>query len=133
PGHKELEPLQYCKVAAAASVSRRKAEACIEGTTSLLSRCLSNGENVALVLGDVGVLLVEGSKVAMKFYCPFLERVAGKENLERVGLQVSQLPDAVGSSRVPMASLTSSGRVVVFPEFALPFVPKPPPREPGKA
>ncbi|NWR61638.1 CCD81 protein, partial [Bucorvus abyssinicus] len=54
PGHKELEPLKYFKVAAAVSMSRRKVEGCIEGTTSLLSHCLAKGKNVALVLRDVG-------------------------------------------------------------------------------
>ncbi|NWR63628.1 CCD81 protein, partial [Bucorvus abyssinicus] len=54
PGNKELEPLKYSTVAAVASVSRQKVGACIEGTTSLLSRCLGKGENVALVLRHVG-------------------------------------------------------------------------------
>ncbi|NXY80490.1 CCD81 protein, partial [Glareola pratincola] len=54
PGNKEVEPLAYTKVATAASVSRLKAESCIQGTVSLLSRCLGKGENIALVLRDVG-------------------------------------------------------------------------------
>ncbi|NXS50961.1 CCD81 protein, partial [Balaeniceps rex] len=54
PGNKELEPLKCGTVAAAASVSRRKVEDCIQGTTSLLSHCLGKGENIALVLRDVG-------------------------------------------------------------------------------
>ncbi|NXN48337.1 CCD81 protein, partial [Rhinoptilus africanus] len=54
PGNKELEPLSYAKVATAASVSRLKAEACIQGTMSLLSCCLEKGKNIALVLRDVG-------------------------------------------------------------------------------
>ncbi|NWS50884.1 CCD81 protein, partial [Probosciger aterrimus] len=54
PGDKELEPLHYSKVATAARVSRRKARCCILGTTSLLSRCLGKGWNVALILRDVG-------------------------------------------------------------------------------
>ncbi|NXV72326.1 CCD81 protein, partial [Atlantisia rogersi] len=54
PGNKELEPLKYGEVAAAASVSRWKVVACIQGTLSSLSHCLGMGENVALVLRDVG-------------------------------------------------------------------------------
>ncbi|NWX49402.1 CCD81 protein, partial [Steatornis caripensis] len=53
-GIKELEPLKYAKVATAASVSRQKAEVCIQGTMSLLTQCLRKGENIALVLRDVG-------------------------------------------------------------------------------
>ncbi|NXV98573.1 CCD81 protein, partial [Calonectris borealis] len=54
PSNKELEPLKYAKVAAAAHVSRRKVESCIQGTTSLLSYCLGKGKNVALILKDIG-------------------------------------------------------------------------------
>ncbi|NWZ73959.1 CCD81 protein, partial [Acrocephalus arundinaceus] len=54
PGGKKLEPLKYAKVAVEASVSRRKAECCILGTTSLLYHCLEKGVSVAFVLRDVG-------------------------------------------------------------------------------
>ncbi|NXX74033.1 CCD81 protein, partial [Urocolius indicus] len=53
-GNKELRSLKYAAVAAQASVFRQKAESCIQGTVSLLSHCLGKGENVALVLRDVG-------------------------------------------------------------------------------
>ncbi|NWQ84483.1 CCD81 protein, partial [Columbina picui] len=54
PGNKDLEPIKYSTVAAAASTSRRKVEGCIQGTLSLFSYCLGNGENVALLLKDIG-------------------------------------------------------------------------------
>ncbi|NXK01133.1 CCD81 protein, partial [Corythaixoides concolor] len=116
PGNKELEPLKYFKVAAAASMSWQKVESCIQGTTSLLSYCLGKGENVAFVLQDVGVLLIEGTKVQMKFYYGFLARLSGKKNLEKVIFEVSQLLDMVVSPVVPVASLTFSCRAVVFPK-----------------
>ncbi|NWU52781.1 CCD81 protein, partial [Dromas ardeola] len=114
-GNKELEPLRYSKVAVATSVSRRKAEDCIQGTTSLLSHCLGKGENVALMLKDVGLLLIEGTKVQMKFYHDFLEKLSGKENLEKVIFKVPKLLDVMVSPVVPVASLTFSGRVILFP------------------
>ncbi|NWW97283.1 CCD81 protein, partial [Rhynochetos jubatus] len=132
PGNKELQPLKYAKVAAAASVSRQKVNCCIQGTTSLLSHCLGKGENVALVLRDVGVLLFEGMRVQMKFFYNFLERISGKENLEKAGFKVPQLLDMVVSQVAPVASLTFSGRVIILPEFELEFVPKPPPRDSRK-
>ncbi|KFQ82724.1 Coiled-coil domain-containing protein 81, partial [Phoenicopterus ruber ruber] len=132
-GDKELEPMKYAKVAVNASVSQRKAESCIRGITSLLSHCLGKGENVALVLRGVGVLLIEGRRVQMKFYYDFLERMSGKRNLERAAFKVPQLLKMVVSRVAPIASLTFSGRVVIFPEFELEFVPKPPPRDPLKA
>ncbi|KAM6225514.1 coiled-coil domain-containing protein 81-like isoform 1-T1 [Spheniscus humboldti] len=132
PGDKELEPLKYAKVATDASVSRRKAEGCILGITSLLSQCLGKGENVALVLRDVGVLLIEGRRVQMKFYSDFLERITGKRIQEGATFKVPQLLDMVVSRMVPVASLTLTGRVIIFPEFELEFVPKSPPRDPLK-
>ncbi|KGL87061.1 Coiled-coil domain-containing protein 81, partial [Charadrius vociferus] len=133
PGNKELEPLKYAKVAMAASVSRRKVEVCIQGTTSLLSHCLGKGENVALVLRDTGVLLIEGRRVKMKFFYNFLERISGKKNLEIAGFKVPELLDMVVSQVAPVASLTFSGHVIIFPEFQLEFMPKSSRRDPLKA
>ncbi|KFV96861.1 Coiled-coil domain-containing protein 81, partial [Eurypyga helias] len=133
PGTKELEPFKYAKVAAAASVSRQKVDCCIKGTTSLLSHCLGKGENIALVLRDVGVLLFEGTRVQMKFFYNFLERISGKENLEKAVAKVPWLLDMVVSQVVPVASLTFSGRVIILPKFQLEFVPKAPPGHPLKA
>ncbi|NWY58023.1 CCD81 protein, partial [Chionis minor] len=123
PGNKELEPLKCSKVALEASVSRQKADSCIRGTASLLSRCLGKGENVALILKDVGVLLIEGPKVRMRFYYQFLERLCGKENLEKAVFKASawvpQLRDMVVSPVAPVASLTFTGRVIIFPECVI--------------
>ncbi|NXS39437.1 CCD81 protein, partial [Balaeniceps rex] len=115
PGDKVLEPLKYAKVAMDASVSRRKVEGCILGITSLLSHCLGKGKNAALVLRDVGVLLIEGRRVQMKFYSDFLERITGKRILEGAAFKVPQLLDTVLSRMVPIASLTFTGCIVVFP------------------
>ncbi|XP_074705195.1 uncharacterized protein LOC141933951 [Strix aluco] len=98
PGNKELEPLKYCKVAAAASVSRQKAEGCIQGTVSLLSYCLGKGENVAFVLRDIGVLLIEGTTVKMEV----LLRLPGDVVWEgELGTSDFQGPPAAGHGGVP--------------------------------
>ncbi|NWI35156.1 CCD81 protein, partial [Sula dactylatra] len=133
PGNKEVEPMKYAKVATDAFVSRHKVENCIQGTMSLLSYCLGKGENVALVLRDVGVLLIEGRRVQMKFYSDFLERITGKRMQEGAAFQVPQLRDVVVSRAVPIASLTFTGCVVIFPVSEREFVPKPPPRNRRKA
>ncbi|NXQ88822.1 CCD81 protein, partial [Nyctibius grandis] len=116
PGNKELEPLKYAKVAVATGMSRQKVEDCIQGTMSLLSCCLGKGENVALVLRDIGVLLIEGTKVQMKFYYDFLGLLSGKETLEKAVFKVPLLMDTVVSRTIPVASLTFSGRVIAFPK-----------------
>ncbi|NWU90606.1 CCD81 protein, partial [Upupa epops] len=124
-GNKMLEPLKYTKVAVAASVSRQKVESGIAGTTSLLSYCLEKGENIALKLKDVGVLVIEGTKVQMWFYRDFLDTLLGKENVKNV---VSKVPQLL-SHRVPIASLTSSRRIIIFPEFEQALAPRPLPRD----
>ncbi|XP_040550292.2 coiled-coil domain-containing protein 81-like [Gallus gallus] len=94
PGHKEAESLKYTEVAAAAS----------------------ERENIAFVLKDIGVLLIEGAQVQMKFYYDFLEKVCGKVNLETAVFKVPWLLDMVVSRVAAVASLSRSGRVAVFPE-----------------
>lgn len=83
-----MQPLKYTEVAAAASVTWQTGKACIFGTTSLVSHCLRKGENIAFVLKDIGVLLIEGAQVQMKFYYNFLEKVCGKVNLETAVFKV---------------------------------------------
>ncbi|NXY12284.1 CCD81 protein, partial [Pteruthius melanotis] len=60
PGN--LDPLRTFAVAAVLGLPRRRVEGTLQTTMSLLSRCLGTGEDVALVLKDIGVLLVERRK-----------------------------------------------------------------------
>ncbi|KAM4637283.1 coiled-coil domain-containing protein 81-like isoform 1-T3 [Amazona ochrocephala] len=129
-GDKELKPLSYSKVATDARVSRCQAKRCILGTTSLLSRCLGNGHNVALVLRDVGVLLMEEGVVRMRFYPTFLHGIVGKRIPRGDAAESLRLLGLVVSPMVPIASLTSTGNVIVFPEFEQGVGSKRPPRTP---
>ncbi|NXX67001.1 CCD81 protein, partial [Spizella passerina] len=113
PGN--LDPLQTFEVAAVLGLPRRKVEGSLQATMSLLSQCLGMGEDVALVLRDIGVLLVERRKVQMRFYLSFLEAVAGKDNLEKGIFKIQELLDMVVPRGVPVAALTSFGSVIVFP------------------
>ncbi|NXI06552.1 CCD81 protein, partial [Irena cyanogastra] len=128
PGDKQLEPLKYAKVATEASVSRRTVESCILSTTSLLYHCLEKGVSVAFVLRDVGVLLIEGSMVQMRFYLDFLEKVTGERIQDRDTLKALQQLDVLVSRAVPIASLSFTGHVIVFPDFEQAFVPTSLPR-----
>ncbi|NWT94392.1 CCD81 protein, partial [Urocynchramus pylzowi] len=116
PGGKQLEPLKYAKVATEASVSQKKVLCCILGTMSLLYQCLEKGVSVAFVLRDVGVLLIEGSTVQMRFYLDFLKKVTGKRIQDRATLKALQQLDMVVSRGVPIASLSFTGCVIVFPK-----------------
>ncbi|NWZ30528.1 CCD81 protein, partial [Asarcornis scutulata] len=115
PGHKELEPLKLPEVAANVYMSSQRVDSCIQGTVSLISRCVGKGENIALILKDMGVLIIEGTRVQMKFYYEFLEKLSGKENLQKALFKIPRLMDKVVSRVTPLASLTSSRHVIVFP------------------
>lgn len=54
-----VELLKYSEVATATSVTWQRAKMCIQSTVSLLSSCLKNGKNVAVVLKGIGVLHID--------------------------------------------------------------------------
>ena len=87
--HRKVEPLEYSKAAAAASLSCETLRTCIQSTVSLLSGCLQNGENVAVVLKDIGVLHIDGLTFQMKFFFDFLEKLSGKDTFRRAVFKVS--------------------------------------------
>lgn len=89
PGDKLLEPLRYAQIAAATFVSAKRVVGCIQATMSLFSRCIRKGRNVALILKDIGMLLIEGTRVQMKYYHDFLEMMTGKDKLKEALLRVS--------------------------------------------
>nr|XP_038039319.1 coiled-coil domain-containing protein 81 isoform X2 [Anas platyrhynchos] len=86
---------------------------------SLFSRCIRKGRNVALILKDIGMLLIEGTRVQMKYYHDFLEMMTGKDKLKEALLRVPGMLDLVIPRTATAASLTCSGHVIIFPEFEL--------------
>lgn len=89
---------------------RKKVESCILGTTSLLYHCLEKGLSVAFVLRNVGVLLIEGSTVQMRFYQDFLEKVSREMVQDRATLKVSLLfPPMLGQSPSSSPALLAHG------------------------
>ncbi|NXI69536.1 CCD81 protein, partial [Anseranas semipalmata] len=128
PGNKLLEPLRYAQIAAATFVSSKRVVGCIQATMSLFSRCIGKGRNVALILRDIGMLLIEGTQVQMKYYRDFLEKMTGKDTLKEALLKIPGMLDLVIPRTATAASLTCSGYVIVFPEQRK-AVPLPPPRQ----
>ncbi|XP_019474449.1 coiled-coil domain-containing protein 81 [Meleagris gallopavo] len=119
PGDKVLQPLRYTQIAAATFVSPKRVVGCIQATMSLFSRCIAQGRNVALILRDIGMLLIEGAQVQMKYYCDFLEVMAGEDTLKEALLRVPGVPSSAIPHSAAPASLTRSGCVIIFPEFEL--------------
>eukprot|EP00076_Gallus_gallus_P035645 XP_025001183.1 uncharacterized protein LOC112530869 [Gallus gallus] len=64
----------------------------------------------------------------IKYYYDFLEKLSGKEKFRKVVFKAPWLLDTLVSRVAPVASLTHSGRLVVFPMFQKQVAPKPPPR-----
>ncbi|XP_015706897.1 LOW QUALITY PROTEIN: uncharacterized protein LOC107307919 [Coturnix japonica] len=126
PAYRKLEPLKRSQVAADASLSWHIVQASIQNTVFLISSCLKIGEKVAIVLKDIGVIFIDGMTFQMKFYYDFLQKLSGKENLRKAVLKAPWLMKMVMSRVAPVASLSPSGCLVVFPEFQMELVPKPP-------
>ncbi|XP_015726408.1 coiled-coil domain-containing protein 81-like isoform X1 [Coturnix japonica] len=119
PGNKVLQPMQQAQIAATTFVSSKRVVRCIQATMSLFSRCIAQGRNTALILRDIGMLLIEDAQVQMKYYCDFLEAMSGKVTLKGVLLRVPGVPGSVIPRSAAPAFLTRSGCVIVFPEFEL--------------
>jgi len=53
----------------------------VERTVCLFSACIEKRRNVAFIWRDVGMLLIEGKRVQMKFYEDFLEKLNGTADM----------------------------------------------------
>ncbi|XP_040550975.1 uncharacterized protein LOC121112842 isoform X2 [Gallus gallus] len=90
-----VELLKYSEVATAASVTWQRAKMCIKSTVYLLSGCLKNGKNVAVVLKGIGVLHIDLSNEIL----PRLPREAVRQR--EIQKSSSQGPLAAGHGGVP--------------------------------
>ncbi|XP_052672232.1 coiled-coil domain-containing protein 81-like [Harpia harpyja] len=126
PGHQHFEQLPYAQIASDNAVSEGTVQLCVERTMRLFRVCLENRDNVALVWRDVGMLIIQGRDVKMRFYTDFLKRLNGTDQMLQAVLEMPEMRDSVISRHDTAASQTSSGRVVVLPGYKLETVPKMP-------
>ena len=90
-GHQHFEQLPYAQIASDNAVSEGTVRLCMERTLRLFRVCLENRKNVALVWRDVGMLIIQGKDVKMRFYTDFLERLNGTGKTLRAVLEVGFL------------------------------------------
>ncbi|XP_013797674.1 coiled-coil domain-containing protein 81-like [Apteryx mantelli] len=90
----------------------------------LFSCFLASGNNVALVLKGIGMLVIEGNVVKMKFYKSLLQRLNGSERLVKALLGMPEMRDSVLSGTKTAVSQTHSGCVIVFPTYMLETAPR---------
>ncbi|KAM9662058.1 uncharacterized protein ACIBXB_012125 isoform 2-T5 [Morphnus guianensis] len=126
PGHQHFEQLPYAQIASENAVSEGTVQLCVERTMCLFRVCLENRDNVALVWRDVGMLIIQGRDVKMRFYTDFLKRLNGTDQMLQAALEMPEMRDSVISRHDTAASQTSSGRVIVLPGYKLETVPKMP-------
>ncbi|KAK2525585.1 hypothetical protein Q9966_011320 [Columba livia] len=126
PGHQDSEQLPYAEIASENAVSEGTVQLCMKRTTHLFHACLENRQNVAIIWRDVGMLIVQGKEIKMRFYLHFLERLNGTGKMLQALLEMPEMRDSVISRHDTAASQTSSGRVFVLPWYKLETVPEMP-------
>ncbi|KAK2529695.1 hypothetical protein Q9233_006862, partial [Columba guinea] len=94
PGRQDFEQLPFAQIASENAVSEGTVQLYMKRTAHLFHACLENRENVAIIWRDVGMLIVQGKDVKMRFYLDFLERLNGSgkmlQALLEVGFSLSQ-------------------------------------------
>ncbi|KAK2529702.1 hypothetical protein Q9233_006869, partial [Columba guinea] len=126
PGRQDFEQLPFAQIASENAVSEGTVQLYMKRTAHLFHACLENRENVAIIWRDVGMLIVQGKDVKMRFYLDFLERLNGSGKMLQALLEMPEMRDSVISRHDTAASQTSSGRVMVLPWYQLETVPKMP-------
>ncbi|KAK2529683.1 hypothetical protein Q9233_006850 [Columba guinea] len=126
PGRQDVEQLPFAQIASENAVSEGTVQLYMKRTAHLFHACLENRENVAIIWRDVGMLIVQGKDVKMRFYLDFLERLNGSGKMLQALLEMPEMRDSVISRHDTAASQTSSGRVMVLPWYQLETVPKMP-------
>lgn len=95
PGHAHFEELPYAQIASENNISESLVRLCIERSMRLFRVCIEDRQNIAFLWRDIGMLIIEGKDVKMKFYEDFLKKLNGTTNtleaLLMVGFSFSQL------------------------------------------
>ena len=77
PGHCHFEELPYAQIASENNVSVSAVRLCVESTTRRFWGCVEDRQDVAFLWRGVGMLIIQGKDVKMKFYENFLSKLNG--------------------------------------------------------
>ncbi|XP_071621338.1 coiled-coil domain-containing protein 81-like [Heliangelus exortis] len=122
--HAHRQQLPYDEIASDNAVSLSMVQLCLARTLRRFRICVENRKNVALTWRDVGMLIVQGKDVKMKFYSHFLKRLNGTAKMLQALLKMPEMRDLVISDQDTAASQTSSGHIIVLPECKTETLPK---------
>ncbi|NWU69235.1 CCD81 protein, partial [Pterocles burchelli] len=78
PGDVKIKPLNYKWLSRATSFPRHVVEGCVQETILLYSFQLRNGQRLAFVFKDIGVLSCKDGVLCMRFYYDCVTRLEGK-------------------------------------------------------
>ncbi|XP_068528359.1 coiled-coil domain-containing protein 81-like [Anas acuta] len=119
PGYAHFEELPYAQIASENNVSESLVRLCIERSTRLFRVCIEDRQNIAFLWRDIGMLIIEGKDVKMKFYEDFLEKLNGTTDTLEALLMMPEMNNSVISHLDTAVSQTTSGCVIVFPMYKL--------------
>ncbi|XP_059043162.1 coiled-coil domain-containing protein 81 isoform X1 [Mustela lutreola] len=125
PGDIPVVPLNFVMISLEGPFSRDTVEGCVKETLLFLSRSISIKRNVEFTFKGIGVLVIKGNKVKMRFYKDFLCSVDGSGTLAKALANRPGTVDSVLSSREISGKRPNS--VLAFPRIELKEVENKPP------
>ncbi|XP_044116644.1 coiled-coil domain-containing protein 81 isoform X2 [Neovison vison] len=127
PGDIPVVPLNFVMISLEGPFSRDTVEGCVKETLLFLSRSISIKRNVEFTFKGIGVLVIKGNKVKMRFYKDFLCSMDGSGTLAKALANRPGTVDSVLSGREISGKRPNS--VLAFPRIELKEVENKPPME----
>ncbi|XP_022263255.1 coiled-coil domain-containing protein 81 isoform X2 [Canis lupus familiaris] len=117
PGDIPVVPLNFVMISLEGPFSRDTVEGCVKETLLFLSRSIFIKQNVEFTFKGIGVLVIRGNKVKMRFYKDFLCTMDGTGALAKALANRPDTVDSVLSSREILGKRPNS--VLAFPRIDL--------------
>ncbi|XP_058924488.2 coiled-coil domain-containing protein 81 isoform X1 [Kogia breviceps] len=117
PGDIPVVPLNFAMISLEGPFNRDMVERCVKEKLLSLSRSISTKQNVEFTFKGIGVLVITGGKVKMRFYKDFLCTMDGSETLARALANRPDTVDSVLSSRKSLGKRPNS--MLSFPRIEL--------------
>ncbi|TEA26142.1 hypothetical protein DBR06_SOUSAS8510022, partial [Sousa chinensis] len=117
PGDIPVVPLNFVMISLEGPFNRDTVERCVKETSLFLSRSISTKQNVEFTFKGIGVLVIRGGNVKMRFYKNFLFTMDGSGALAKALANRPGTVDSVLSSRESLGKRPDS--MLSFPRIEL--------------
>ncbi|XP_060160326.1 coiled-coil domain-containing protein 81 [Globicephala melas] len=117
PGDIPVVPLNFVMISLEGPFNRDTVERCVKETSLFLSRSISTKQNVEFTFKGIGVLVIRGGNVKMRFYKNFLFTMDGSGALAKALANRPDTVDSVLSSRESLGKRPDS--MLSFPRIEL--------------